>query len=451
MPHPDPASSPAERIDRLLQPFRVFAAHKLAGSGLLLLATVVALAWANSPWGEVYERLLGTVVSVGAGELALSKPLALWINDGLMGVFFFVVGLEVKREVLVGELSRPRRALLPLAGALGGMIVPAAVYLALNAGRAGAHGWGVPMATDIAFALGVLALLGDRVPVSLKVFLTALAIADDIGAILVIALFYTDGVSLAALGAGGLLLLLSVAASAAGVRSSVFYFVLGTLVWLAFLKSGVHATLAAVLMAFTIPARNRLESAALVRRARDLLAAFEAAGTGRGHGLLSAQEVHALHALSDTVGDASAPLQNLEHALNPLVTLVVLPVFALANAGVALEGGLGAALAHPVGLGVLLGLFAGKQVGIVGGAWLAVRLGLADLPPGVGWRRLHGVAVLGGIGFTMALFVGGLAFADPALRDAAKVGTLAATVLSAGVGLALLRGRGAAGGTGMPA
>ena len=437
--HEHPAElGPATPIERLARPFAIFAQHKAAGAVLLLLAALTALVWANSPWGERYRELLQTQVTVGAGPLELSKPLLLWINDALMGVFFFVVGLEIKREVLAGELATLRKAVLPIAGAVGGILAPAGLYALLNLGGPGAHGWGLPMATDIAFALGVLAVLGNRVPLGLKVFLTALAIVDDLGGIIVIAIFYTERIAMPILALGGLVVLTSVVANRAGVRNPVLYFILGTLTWLAFLKSGVHATLASVLMALTIPARTRIEGAPFLARMRGLLDHLESSGVPRGTKLLNTDQQHTLHRMEVSLGQATAPLQQLEHALMPLVTFGVLPVFALANAGVDLQGGLGGVVVDPVFLGVVVGLFVGKQIGITACAWIAVRLGVADLPQGVSWRHVHGCATLAGIGFTMSLFISGLAFADPGLRQAAKLGILAASLLSSVVGLALL-------------
>lgn len=423
----------------MIRPFQAFARHKLSGAGLLLLATAAALGWANSPWSESYHHLLETEISLEVGGWSLSKHLLHWINDGLMGVFFFVVGLEIKREVLAGELSTPRKAVLPIAGALGGMAVPAALYLALNAGGPGTHGWGIPVATDIAFALGVLALLGDRVPVGLKVFLTALAIVDDIGAILVIAVFYTDQIVLTSLLAGGAVFLSSIVANVSGVRNPVVYFILGMIVWLAFLSSGIHATLAAVLMAFTIPARTRIRGEAFMSRMESLLVHLRATGVPASRRLLGARHLHVLHEMERTLERSTPPLQDLEHVLAPLVTFLVLPVFALANAGVTLGGGLPEALSSPVGLGIVLGLFVGKQAGITAFSWIAVRLGLADLPSGVGWGQLHAVSVLGGIGFTMSLFVSGLAFSEPALADVSKIAILSASSISGAAGWILLR------------
>jgi len=432
------ARTPYERV---VEPLRYFAHDKLTGAVLLLLAAAVALVWANSPWAATYHELLDTRFTIrfgeGADAVGLSKPVILWINDGLMGIFFFVVGLEIKREVIAGELRSLRKAALPVAGALGGMVVPALLYVAFVENGAAERGWGVPMATDIAFALGVLALVGNRVPLGLKVFLTALAIVDDIGAILVIAVFYTDQIAFSSLLVGGALFGVSVAANVLGVRNSVVYFLIGTCVWVAFLQSGVHATLAAVLMATTIPARTRITGPAFVARMHELLERLRRSPLPDRPTLLSTEQQEVLHEVEHISARWSAPVQVLEYNLMPFVTLLVLPLFALANAGVAIDGGT-AAVFQPVTAAVFLGLFVGKQLGIMGCAWIAVRLGIADLPAGVRWRDLHAVSVLGGVGFTMALFVAALAFDDPALQDHAKIGILLGSAASAVVGFLLL-------------
>ncbi len=429
-------------IDMLLKPLSSFAHHKLAGAGLLMLATVVALVWANSAYAHDYHHLLETYAGVTIGEVVLKKSLHHWINDGLMGIFFFYVGLEIKREVLVGELSTLRKATLPAIAALGGMVVPAALYFALNRGGAAASGWGIPMATDIAFALGVLALLGKRVPLGLKVFLTALAIVDDIGAVVVIAVFYTEGVSIFALLAGTACLLMSVVLNRLGTRSAVAYFVVGTLAWLGFLESGVHATIAAILMAFTIPARTRIDGVDFMDRMRLLMARLETQGVPETTALNTSTQQHLFERMNETIDHASAPLQRIEHALHVPVTFFVLPIFALANAGVTLKSGLGGLvgeLGSPMVLGIVVGLFVGKTAGITLASWIAVKAGLADLPKGVSWKQLTGAGTLAGIGFTMALFIAGLAFSDPAAVEQAKVGILAASLLSGVVGYLLVR------------
>ncbi len=470
-----PAFTPAPLADRLLAPFRRFAALEAAGGLVLLACTAVALAWANSPWAAGYHHLWETRVGVTVGGLSLSASLHHLINDGLMAVFFFLVGLEIKREVLVGALASARRAALPVAAAVGGMVVPAACYALVNAGGPGAAGWGVPMATDIAFALGVLALLGDRVPVTLKVFLAALAIADDIGAVLVIAAFYSGGVHWGALGLAGALLAAAFAANAAGVRRPWAYALLGVPLWGAVTASGVHATVAGVLLAFAIPARTRVDEPRFLAEARRSLDDFDTALGPPEPGadrlaravLTNAASQEALHCLEELTEAAQPPLHRMEHALHGVVAFGVMPLFALANAGVTLAGAgddgagppgafaaLAQALATPVALGVVLGLVVGKPLGITLGAWLAVRLGVAEQPAGVGWRAIHGVAWLGGIGFTMALFVAGLAFpgtTGAALLGEAKLGILAASFLAGGVGYLLLRSpRGAPLGAGRP-
>lgn len=435
---PGAQRSIAMPIDRVLAPMRVFTAHKLAGAGLLLLATLIAIVWANSPWAETYEHLLHMPTRIGLGGLTLEKSLHHLINDGLMGIFFFLVGLEIKREVLVGELSTPGQAALPAVAALGGMLVPALLYVGINPEPPLRDGWGIPMATDIAFALGVLAIMGNRVPTALKVMLTALAIVDDIGAVLVIAVFYTDQI------ATGLLLLgllgcgISMAMNIAGVRSWIAYLMVGLLVWLAFLQSGVHATIAALLMAFTIPARTRIDGELLMQRLERAITRLRRVGPPTTSGLNTPAQEDALHDLAVLHDSATAPLQRLEHSIVGLVTFVILPIFALANAGVSFAGGGLGALGEGIALGVMVGLVVGKPLGIVGFSWVAVKLGLCRLPQGVSWSHVLGIGLLGGIGFTMALFIGGLAFADPSELAAAKMGILMASVLAAGGGLAVL-------------
>ena len=426
-------------VDILVRPFKIFAQNKLAGAILLLGATVVALAWANSPWHHSYHDLLHVHLSVDLGGFVLDKTLHHWINDGLMGIFFFVIGLEIKREVIAGELSDPRRAALPIVAAIGGMAVPAGVYVVANLNGGAIHGWGVPTATDIAFALGVLALLGDRVPIALKVFLTALAIVDDILAVLVIALFYSDGISMQALIAGLGFCLTAAVFNRIGVRRTVPYLLLGLACWLCFLESGVHATLSAVLMALTIPSRAALAPGTLLSRLKPLLNEIGDDATPSKVHELEKDQQHALEEASRLTSEAVPPLQRLEHGLMPLVTFVVMPVFALANAGVHLSGSFGDAIFSAVGLGIVLGLFVGKQLGITLFAFLAVKLGIAVLPGGSGWRQVHAVAVLGGIGFTMSLFVASLAFSDPVVSDSAKLAILVGSVLSAVTGYLLLR------------
>ncbi len=428
----------ATLLARVLRPFQRFARNE-SSSGLLLLGcTAVALAWANSPWAASYEHLWEIYVSVGAGEYAIRETLHHWINDGLMAVFFFLVGLEIKREILVGELASPRRAALPMAAALGGMIVPALLYAALNAGGPGAAGWGIPMATDIAFALGILALLGPRVPLALKVFLAALAIVDDLGAVLVIAFFYTADLSVPALGWAAGFMALLVAFNLGGLRSPVPYVLLGLGLWVAFLESGVHATVAGVLLALTIPARTRIDAGEFLARGDAALKEFAAAGVADADVLTSRVHQEALTEIEEAAEDAQAPLQKLEHKLHGIVAFGIMPLFALANAGVPLTGGADA-VASPVSLGVIAGLVLGKPIGITLFAWLATRAGIAERPLEVSWRLLHGAAWLGGIGFTMSLFIAGLALTDPEQLTRAKLGILAASLVAGTIGWLLLR------------
>ena len=388
-------------MERLVRPFQEFAKLEASGGIHLIGCTVAALVWVNSPWAGSYFHFWHMDLTFGRIGGLLAKPLHFWINDGLMALFFLLVGLEIKRETLVGELASLRKAALPIAAAFGGMIVPAGLYVVFNHGGPGASGWGMPMATDIAFALGVLALLGDRVPTSLKVFLAALAIADDIGAVLVIAFFYTAQISWPSLGVGGLFFVALLAANRAGARHLLIYAILGVSLWLAFLQSGIHATVAGVLVAITIPARQRTASSAVLT-------------------------------------SSESAMLRLEHALIPWNRYLIMPVFALANAGVALGGGAARSVVAPVSLGVICGLVIGKPIGIVLFSWLATRTRLAAMLDGIGWRQIVGVGMLGGIGFTMSLFIANLAFGEAPALETAKVGILVASVVSGIAGVIVL-------------
>ena len=394
-----------------LPAIRDFLENEAAAGVALMIASAIALVWANSAAAPLYEALLALPVTVTAGGFGIDKPLILWINDGLMAVFFLVVGLEIKREVLAGELSNPSKAMLPGIAALGGMAVPALVYVVLNWGDpVTLQGWAIPAATDIAFAVGVLALLGSRVPTSLRIFLLALAIMDDLGAIVIIAAFYTHGIVPAALGFAAIAGLGLFWMNMVGVRRLTPYMLLGLVLWVCVLKSGVHATLAGVALAFAIPLR------------------------GGRH--------------KDDVQEET-PLHRLELALHPWVAFLILPVFALANAGVSLAGITPSSLAEPVPLGIALGLFLGKQLGVMLASGLAIRSGLSSLPAGATWAQFYGVSVLTGIGFTMSLFIGTLAFPDPAHAVAVRLGVLAGSIASALCGYALLYASGAARGARM--
>ena len=430
----------ARRIGPLLSNLQEFIREEGGGGILLLLATLAALVWANSGFAGQYEALWATPFTIGLGPWMLSKPLLLWINDGLMAVFFFVVGLEIKREFLVGEFSKLRQALFPALAALGGMVVPALLFIAFNLGGPGQSGWAIPMATDIAFALGVLSLLGKRAPFALKVFLTAVAIVDDVGAVLVIAVFYSHDVAWASLLVAGLILAALFMLNRLSVRSPLPYAMLGILLWLAVLQSGVHATIAGVLLAATIPANPRIDTQSFLKRGRSYLHMFEQAGSLGKDVLTSSEQRSALRALEEASEAASSPLQRLEHTLHPWVAYAIMPVFALANAGVQIGENQGAGMLNSVSLGVIAGLVLGKQLGITLFAWLFSRLGVAAKPRGLRWRHIYGAAWLGGIGFTMSLFITSLAFQDEDLVIAAKIGILTASALSAvGGALILLR------------
>jgi NhaA family Na+:H+ antiporter len=419
--------------------FREFVHLEAAGGVVLLFCTILAFVWANSPLRESYFALWHTPITIEFGQYVLEESLLHWINDALMAVFFFIVGLEIKREILAGELAEPRKAALPVAAAIGGMLVPAAIYAVFNAGGDGAAGWGIPMATDIAFALAVLTVLGSRVPTSLKVFLTALAIVDDLGAILVIAVFYAHGVTWTWLGIGGVFLLLCILANRLHIRHPIPYALLGLVVWFSFLQSGVHATVAGVLVAMTIPVRRAIDSRQFLDRTKGLIRDFEEASAFKSALLVNAGQQEALRALEKACEHVETPLQRLEHSHHPWVIFGVLPLFALSNAGVTVEESLLTLLGSPVALGVILGLVLGKQVGILLFSWLSVRIGVAAMPEELNWSQLYGTAWLGGIGFTMSLFVGTLAFGESELLRTAKLAILVASVVSGLVGYAILR------------
>ncbi len=428
-------------IHYLLESFNHFFKMEASGGIALMACTIVALIWANSPWGASYDALWETPVSIGFGDWGLSKALILWINDGLMAIFFFLVGLEIKREILVGGLSSPRQTIMPVAAAIGGMVVPALIFFSLNAGKESISGWGIPMATDIAFALGILSLLGKRVPIGLKVFLTAVAIVDDIGAILVIALFYTTSLNLTALAIGLLVLgLMAILNLRWGVRHTIPYLVLGVIVWFAFLKSGIHATIAGVLAAMTIPASTRMNCQGFVTKLQHATDAFKDAITPGKNVLTNKEQQVALHCMQHAYSDATTPLQNIEHALHPWVSFAIMPLFALANAGVRLEGSILGQLFSPLSLGIVLGLVLGKQVGVAGACWLVKRLGLANYPDGCSMMHIYGAACLAGIGFTMSIFIANLAYpAGSELIPLAKIAILIASLLAGIIGYAMLR------------
>jgi NhaA family Na+:H+ antiporter len=427
-------------IDRwLVDPMQRFLKNSSMSGIVLFSAALIALILSNSPWAEPFHHFWEINFSIGFGDHQLSKTLHHWINDGLMAVFFFVVGLELKREIIGGELSNPRNAILPVVAAVGGMVVPAVIFLVINPSGEAAKGWGIPMATDIAFALGILYLLGERVPVSLKVFLTALAIADDLGAVLVIAFFYTSTINLENLLAGVGFLCVLIAGNRLGVRSTLFYGIVGVGgLWLAFLLSGVHATIAAVLAAFTIPARVKCDERTYGAKLDQLLLQFKAVHPNNSP-TVTTEQLHILEEIRHVSKLALTPLQRLEHAMHPLVAFVIMPVFALANTGVGFSGDSLAQLTGNVTLGVFCGLVLGKSLGIVGFIGLFVRLRLALLPPGFTPRIVLGAGFLAGVGFTMSLFIADLAFVDKDLVEEAKMGILLASLVSGLLGFFMIK------------
>jgi NhaA family Na+:H+ antiporter len=419
--------------------FQQFFRWEAAGGVVLLFCAVAGLAWANSPWADSYFALSKTYIGISWGDHTFKLSLSHWIADGLMVIFFFVVGLEIKRELIVGELSSFKQAILPVSAAVGGMIVPAMLYAVLTFGGEGAQGWGIPMATDIAFALGILALFGSRAPTSLKVFLTALAIADDLGAITVIALFYTESVSLVALGVAAALLVCIALAGRRGIRSTAVYLVLAVGVWAAVLVSGIHATIAGVLLAMVVPVKAALEPREFLSRSRKRLAELEEAGLTRDSMVSNKEQMHALDDMYLAVEDMRPAGISLEHLLHPIQAFLILPVFALFMAGVPLGGDSTGVLASPVSFGVIAGLVIGKPVGILLSVWLAIKFGRAVLPEDLGWGHLLGASMLAGVGFTMSIFISNLAFPfDEALIGQAKVGVLLASVLAGVIGFVVL-------------
>lgn len=429
-----PWSSSARPVPRLiLQPLQSFLRTEEASGILLLAAAVAALAWANSPWRASYDAVWHTQLTIGLGGWSLAEDLQHWVSDALMALFFLVVGLEIKRELTTGELRELRAAALPAIAALGGMVVPALLYLAINRSGEPARGWGIPMATDIAFALGVLALVGRGLPAALKSFLLALAIVDDIGAILVIAVFYSGSIAVLPLLAAGALLGLMLVLQRLHVRWTAVYVLLGVGVWLATFQSGIHATIAGVALGLATPAvpfqRPRAVSLEAHRIADD---------TVDDPVPPDADAHHWLH-LAGLTREAVSPLARLEHLLHPWTSWAVVPVFALANAGVPISSStLSEALGSGIALGVVVGLVVGKTVGVTVFAWMAARTGIIRLPEDVEWNQLVGVAALAGIGFTVSLFITSLAFQTTAVQDTAKVGILAASLLAGLLGALLL-------------
>lgn len=418
-----------------------FMRQEKSGGIVLAVAVVIALALANSPWYEnfahFFEHHLGFVVD---STPYFNFSIAHWINDGLMSLFFFVVGLELKREFIGGELRDIRKVVLPVGAAIMGMLVPAGIFLALNFGTEVSGGWGIPMATDIAFALALVYMLGDRVPLSAKVFLTTLAIVDDLGSVIVIALFYTSNISVSSIAVGVAFLLIMFIANKMGVKSVLFYGMLGVCgVWTAFLMSGIHATIAAVLAAFMIPADSKIPEATFIARMRRQLRLFEKADSNDVR-TLEHEQVEIIAQVKSEAINALPPLQRLEHGMHPFVSFVIMPIFALANAGVNfVEMDMASIFSNNVALGVMLGLLLGKPIGVVASVWILVKLGIGKRSASMTWRRFIGLGFLASIGFTMSMFVTSLAFTDPVLHVQAKVGIFAASILGGVIGYRLLK------------
>ncbi len=425
-----------------LLPVKNFIEKQTSVGLLLIFSAVLAMVVANSPLAEYYHNFWKQYIHLGFNDSVIKKSILHWINDGLMSMFFFLIGLELKREIMHGELSSLRGAMLPIAAGIGGMLFPALLFLYLNAGTDAAGGWGIPMATDIAFALGILYLLGDRVPLSLKVFLTAIAIIDDIGAVLVIAFFYTSEISMANLGMGALFLGVLLTANYMGIRNTLFYTIVGIGgLWMAVMLSGVHATIAAVLAAFCIPTSRKIDTPLFLRKVKSLVYQIR-----KQEKIAIVKEIDTSDAITNTMEkfsslteEATPPLQRLEHALHSFVSFVVLPLFAFANAGVTLDSGSFGNLQTHLAMGIVFGLLLGKFFGIVLFTKLMVVFKICKLPKGVQWKHVYGIGFLGAIGFTMSLFITELAFDSEEHLVQAKIGILTASLIAGLIGFFYLK------------
>lgn len=429
---------PKSPIDKIIAPVNRFIHLEYTSGAVLLLSVIVAIFWANSTFSATYHHVWEIPLSVGFADIVFSQPLHIWINDGLMAVFFFVIGLELKREFMDGELSTIKKASLPMVAALGGMVVPALLYFLINRGTEAAHGWGIPMATDIAFALALLSIAGKHIPGSVKVFLSALAVADDLGAVLVIAFFYTADLNFLPLGIAGLILAFMMFGNLLGIRSSIFYLIMGAGVWMGFLLSGVHATIAGVLTAFTIPATVKVNELVYATKLKTLVSTFEQE-IPRNSTLTTPEQHETLEQIRSLSVAAETPLQKIEHALHPYVAFVIMPLFALANAGMVIGADFFTAIINPVSIGVITGLIVGKFTGILLFTWLMVKFKVARLPYQSNWNHITGVALLAGVGFTMSLFISNLAFDDLYMINQAKYGILLASIIAGILGTIALK------------
>ena len=426
--------------DQILRPAQQFFDKEASSSILLISATAIALIWVNSSIGETYHSFWHTHISFTFGHFHISKTLLHWVNDGLMSLFFFTVGLEIKREILVGELATPKKALLPVIAALGGMIVPALIYAGVNFGLPTIHGWGIPVATDIAFALGAVAVFGRKLPVGLRIFLAAFAIADDLGAVVIIAIFYTKEIVWSNLIISLFLIFGLAAANFFWIRQTLIYAILGLAVWFFVLGSGVHPTIAGVIVSFFVPARGRYDTDNFLQNVKKITEKFECEEQSCGYSILLNQEhLYAVQALELACHDVETPLQRLMHALHPWVAFLILPLFAMGNTGLIFRGIVfSEAVSNPVILGIIFGLVVGKPIGILLFSYLSVKTGIASLPQEVRWSHIFGGAMLGGIGFTMSLFLSELSFTDPHIIDYARIAILTGSILSAIFGMSYL-------------
>ncbi len=426
----------------LITPFQQFTALEASAGIVMFIAAIAALLWVNLIGLESYENIWKTKLTIGITSFSIDETLHFWINEGLMAIFFFVVGLEIKRSMILGDLSSLKKSAFPIMAAIGGMLIPAAIFIVLNYNQETINGWGIPVATDIAFSLGVLSLLGRKVPLTLKIFLTALAIVDDIGAVLIIALFYTSEIIWLKIAIAGILLILLIVANISGIRNITIYCVAGICVWICFLHSGIHATIAGVLVSMTIPLKVQINTSEFVERCKNLLKYFEPpyhSRTSKGSSALSTTEQRsALNGLEIAVKEVESPLQRLEHSLHYWVAFFIIPIFALSNSGFIIDQD---AISNTGSLttGIIFGLVAGKPIGIFIFSYLSVKLRISNLPSGVNWKQIVGIGFLGGIGFTMSIFLSGLAFESYDLISTSKMAIFGASLLAGIVGFLILK------------
>jgi NhaA family Na+:H+ antiporter len=423
---------------KVLSPFDRFLKRQSSSGILLLVAAIIAMLWSNSSYADMYFDFWDYELSIGQGIFSISEPLRFWVNDGLMALFFFVVGLEIKREVMAGELSTIKDLIMPLMAAVGGMLIPAIIFLVVVGNTEMAQGWAIPMATDIAFSLGILSLLGSRVPIGLKVFLTALAIIDDIGAILIIAFFYSSDIHWIYLQVAAGLLVLLLIFNYFNLRIITYYIIVGIFVWFCFLKSGVHPTVAGVLIALTIPATRKIKMQDFIEQTKTSLAKFKSANWPDSKVVLGKKQISAVESITESAKKVQSPVQSLENTLSDFTANLVMPIFALANASIIISGN-DFDLWNGVTLGAGIGLLIGKVLGISFFAWLSVRLAWTQLPAGVTWTQIIGVGFLAGIGFTMSLFITNLAYTDVAVIYASKIGIVIGSLIAGTIGFIILK------------